>query len=128
MFSILLVDTNAFFSTTFASLLPHSGYRVEVAQDQTKAVAIHEANPFDLFLLGLPNAESANTVLKALPQVKVILLLPADEGSSTPFLDVPHSVPVFHKPYRTEEVLAAIYATLINEGVPNGTGWYTPQP
>ena len=56
------------------------------------------------------------------------LLLPADEGSSTPLLGVPHSVPVFHKPFQTKEVLAVSYATLINEGVTKGTGQYTTQP
>ena len=58
----------------------------------------------------------------------MILHLPADEGASPPLSQIPDGVPIFYKPFQTEEVLAAIYAALISEGVPNGTVRYTPQP
>lgn len=128
VFSILLLDTNASFSATFANLLRHSGYHVEIAQNEAEAVALHATNPFDLILLGLPNAESIHTVLQRLSQVKAILLLPADESASTQLFQIPEGVPIFYKPFRTEEVLAAIYAALISEGVPNAPNRYTPQP
>ena len=128
VFSILLLDTNASFSATFANLLRNSGYHVEIAQNEAEAVALHATNPFDLILLGLPNAESIHTVLQRLSQVKAILLLPADESASTQLFQIPDGVPIFYKPFRTEEVLAAIYAALISEGVPNAPNRYTPQP
>ena len=128
MFSILLLDTNASFSATVANLLRHSGYHVEIAQNEAESVALYATDPFDLILLGLPNAESIHTVLKRLPQVKAILLLPADEGAYTPLFHIPDDVPIFYKPFRTEEVLAAIYAALTNKCVPNDPNRYTPQP
>ena len=128
MFSILLLDTNASFSTTFANLLRHSGYHVKIAQNEAEAVALHATDPFDLILLGLPNAESIHTVIQRLPHLKAILLLPADKGASTPLFQIPEGVPIFYKPFRTEEVLAAIYAALTSEDVSNGSDRYTPQP
>tara|TARA_B100001115_G_C15842774_1_gene423131 strand:+ start:470 stop:856 length:387 start_codon:yes stop_codon:yes gene_type:complete len=128
VFSIPLSDTNTSFSATFANLLRRSGYHVEIAQNEAETIALHATDPFDLILLGLPNAESIHTVLQRLPQVKVILHLPADEGASPPLFQIPDGVPIFYKPFQTEEVLAAIYAALISEGVPNGTVRYTPQP
>ena len=112
MFSILLLDANASFSTTFANLLRHSGYHVKIAQNEAKAVALQGTDPFDLILLGLPNAESIHTVLQRLPQVKVILHLPADEGASPPLFQIPDGVPIFYKPFQTEEVLAAILSLI----------------
>ena len=128
MFSILLLDSNAFFSATFANLLRLSGYHVEIAQNEAESVALYATDPFDLILLGLPNAESIYNVLQRLPHIKAILLLPADEGAYTPLFHIPDDVPIFYKPFRTEEVLAAIYAALVSEGVPNGPNRYTPQP
>ena len=118
MFSILLLDTNASFSATFANLLRHSGYNVGIAQNEAEAVALHATDLFDLILLSLPNAESIHTVLQRLPHRKAILLLPADEGAYTQLIHRPYGVPIFCKPFRTEEALAAIYAVLTNEDFP----------
>ena len=119
VFSILLLDTNASFSATFANLLRHSGYHVEIAQNEAEAVALHATDLFDLILLSLPNAESIHTVLQRLPHRKAILLLPADGDAYTRLLHIPDGVPIFCRPFRTEEALAAIYAVLTNEGVPD---------
>ena len=94
VFSILLLDTNASFSATFANLLRHSGYHVEIAQNQAEGVALHATDLFDL-------------------------LLPADGDAYTRLLHIPDGVPIFCRPFRTEEALAAIYAVLTNEGVPD---------
>ena len=68
MFSILLLDTNASFSTTFANLLRHSGYHVEIAQNEAEAVALHATDPCDLILLGLERRIDTHTVSKGFPR------------------------------------------------------------
>lgn len=121
MFTILLLDSNASFSTTFASLLRNSGYAVETVQTLHTAIDRHRAQAFDLVVLGLDEAADLEEALKPFAHTKAILLL-ADRtrrNSRSSLRINGRDTPAFYKPFRTEEALATIYATLVS---PPNTG------
>ena len=116
MYKILIIDRNAIFGATFAGLLERTGYQVEVA-DQL-GLAQYRVDAPDLVLLGVDVDDPAPfaAASRLLDGVKLIALLSREKRSNGALKEVLHSLrgcPVFSKPFRTEEVLAAIYAELI---------------
>ncbi len=118
MYSILLFDANASFSTTFANLLRNSGYSVETAHSIEVAKTLHEGHSFDLIVLGIDGSNPLDLSQSDFADTKMLLLL--SSGESTPPVPVswPEHTRVFHKPFRTEAVLAAIYETLVSAPAP----------
>lgn len=121
MFTILLLDSNASFSTTFANLLRTSGYAVETVQNLGDAINSYRAGAFDLVVLGFDEETGIDEALRPFAQAKAILLLAnRTQGNSRSSLRLNgRDTPAFYKPFRTEEVLAAIYATLVSPPTPD---------
>ena len=116
LFKILLIDANPSFRTTFSSLLRRSGYQVAVADSLPSGLEQFDREETDLVLLGIDIAETASTDLsQSFANCTTILLLSGAEGRSdaSPQKGRIKNHLVFYKPFRTEEVLAAIYAALI---------------
>ena len=118
LYKILIIDSNSIFGTTFAGLLERSGYQVEIVAEMAAGLAQFRTKAPDLVLLGIdvddpsPFAAASN-----LPDTtKLIALLSREKRQTEALKEVLHSLrdcPVFYKPFRTEEVLAAIYAALV---------------
>ena len=118
MFKILLIDRNATFGATFAGLLERSGYRVEVVATLAEGVKHTRLDPPDLILLGIDNDDPTPFAAagRQLADFKVIALLSRQKRPSEDLKELLHSLrgcPLFYKPFRTEEVLAAIYSELV---------------
>jgi len=116
LFKILLIDANTAFSTTFSNLLRRTGYQVEVADSLTDGTAQFRRDKADLVLLGIESEEVDSTVIPhSFASSKTILLLSSPEGRSdiSPQKGRVNDHIAFYKPFRTEEVLAAIYTALI---------------
>jgi len=118
LFKILLIDRNATFGATFAGLLERSGYRVEVVATLAEGVKHTRLDPPDLILLGIDNDDPTPFAAagQQLADFKVIALLSRQKRPSEDLKELLHSLrgcPLFYKPFRTEEVLAAIYAELV---------------
>ena len=118
MLKILLIDRNATFSATFAGLLEQSGYRVEVVKALSEGIDRTRLAPPDLIVLGIDNDNPNPFVLagRQLAEFKLIALLSRPKRSSDDLKELLHSLhgcPLFYKPFRTEEVLAAIYSELV---------------
>jgi DNA-binding response OmpR family regulator len=116
LYKILIIDRNAIFGATLAGLLERTGYQVEVA-DQL-GLALYRVDAPDLVLLGVDVDDPAPfaAASRLLDGVKLIALLSREKRPNGALKEVLHSLrgcPVFSKPFRTEEVLAAIYAELI---------------
>lgn len=116
LFTILLFDSNASFSTTFANLLRNSGYEVETAQTLQEATDNYRTQPFDLVVLGLDGSSKLEEALQPFAPTKAILLLTdrTQRNSRSSLRLNGRDTPAFYKPFRTEEVLATIYATLVS--------------
>ena len=118
MYKILIIDSNSIFGTTFAGLLKRSGYQVEITAEVEDGLALFPSSPPDLVLLGI-NVDDPSPFAAAsrLPEtVKLIALLSREKKPTEALKEVLHLLrdcPVFYKPFRTEEVLAAIYAELV---------------
>ena len=118
MYKILIIDRNAIFGATFAGLLERSGYQVEVADQLADGLAQYRVDAPDLILLGVDVNDPAPfaKASRLLDGAKLIALLSHEKRPSEGLKEVLHSLrgyPIFYKPFRTEEVLAAIYAELI---------------
>lgn len=116
MFKILLIDANTSFSTTFSNLLRRSGYQIVVADSLPDGLAQFRHEDIDLVLLGIDITEADSTDLsQSFGDCKTILLLSGDErrGDAAPQKGRIKDHLAFYKPFRTEEVLAAIYTALI---------------
>ena len=121
MFKILLIDANLSFGTTFSSLLRHSGYQVDVATTFAEGNDLFNCSGADLLLLGIEGDEGINDkALRAFADCKVIILRSGGEGQghATPQKSHIKDYLVFYKPFRTEEVLAAIYSALVPRPTP----------
>ena len=116
LFKILLIDANTTFSASFSALLRRTGYQVEVADTLPDGLTQFNREGADLVLLGIENEKVASEELThTFASCKTIFLLPSAEGRSD---DSPQKGRVkdhlaFYKPFRTEEVLAAIYTALV---------------
>ena len=117
-YRILIIDRNSIFGTAFASLLKRSGYQVDLADRLEDGLAHYQINPPDLILLGVdvddPTPFFAAT--RSLDGAKFIALLSRETPRPNCLPEILQAVkghPVFYKPFRTEEVLAAIYAALV---------------
>ena len=118
MYKILIIDSNSIFGATFAGLLERSGYQVEIAVQIADGLARVPATNPDLVLIGIdvdnPGPCAAARHLPA--TIKIIALLSHEKKPTEALKEVLHLLrdcPVFYKPFRTEEVLAAIYAELV---------------
>jgi DNA-binding response OmpR family regulator len=118
LYKILIIDSNSIFGTTFAGLLKRSGYQVEITAEVEDGLALFPSSTTDLVLLGI-NVDDPSPFAAAsrLPEtVKLIALLSREKKPTEALKEVLHLLrdcPVFYKPFRTEEVLAAIYAELV---------------
>ena len=118
MYKILIIDSNSIFGTTFAGLLKRSGYQVEITAEVEDGLALLPSSAPDLVLLGI-NVDDPSPFAAAsrLPEtVKLIALLSREKKPTEALKEVLHLLrdcPIFYKPFRTEEVLAAIYAELV---------------
>ncbi len=116
LFKILLIDANTSFSTAFSSLLRRSGYQVAVADSLPDGIEQFRREEADLILFGVDIAEADNTDLsQSFANCKTILLLSGANGrsaASPPKGRIKDNL-AFYKPFRTEEVLAAIYTALV---------------
>ena len=118
MFKILLIDRNATFSATFAGLLERSGYRVEVIKTLSEGINRTRLAPPDLIVIGIDNDNPTPFAMvgKQLAEFKLIALLSRPKRPSDDLKELLYSLrgcPLFYKPFRTEEVLAAIYSELV---------------
>ena len=118
MYKILLIDRNATFGATFAGLLERSGYRVEVVGTMPEGIDRTRVARPDLVLLGIDNDDPAPFAEAAqkLGEFKRIALFSRQKRASDDLKELLHSLrgcPLFYKPFRTEEVLAAIYSELV---------------
>ena len=118
MSKILIIDRNAIFSATLAGLLERSGYQVEVANQLADGLTHYQFNAPDLVLLGVEVDDPAPFVAasRSLDNTKLIAFLSRQKGSSDDLQEVLQALkgcPVFYKPFRTEDVLAAIAAELV---------------
>ena len=118
MYKILIIDSNSIFGATFAGLLERSGYQVEIAVQIADGLARVPATNPDLVLIGIdvdnPGPCAAARHLPA--TIKIIALLSHEKKPTEALKEALHLLrdcPVFYKPFRTEEVLAAIYAELV---------------
>jgi DNA-binding response OmpR family regulator len=121
LYKILLIDANPSFGTTFSSLLRHSGYQVDVTTSFAEGYDLFNRSGADLLLLGIVGDEDINDkTLKAFADCKVIILCSGGEGQghATPQKSHINDHLVFYKPFRTEEVLAAIYSALVPRPTP----------
>ena len=113
MYKILIIDSNSIFGTTFAGLLKRSGYQVEITAEVEDGLALFPSSTPDLVLLGINPLAAASRLPET---VKLIALLSREKKPTEALKEVLHLLrdcPVFYKPFRTEEVLAAIYAELV---------------
>lgn len=118
MYKILIIDRNPIFSATLAGLLERSGYQVEVANQLADGLDHYRLNAPDLVLLGVEIDDPTPFVSasRLLDNAKLIAFLPRQKRSSDGLQEVLQSLkgcPVFYKPFRTEDVLAAIAAELV---------------
>lgn len=118
MYKILIIDRNPVFSATLAGLLKRSGYQVEIANQLADGLDHYRLNAPDLVLLGV-EVDDPTPFLSAsrlLDNAKVIAFLSRQRHSSDDLQEVLQALkgcPVFYKPFRTEDVLAAIAAELV---------------
>lgn len=118
MYKILIIDRNPVFSATLAGLLKRSGYQVEVVNQLADGLDHYRLNAPDLVLLGV-EVDAPTPFLSAsrlLDNAKVIAFLSRQRHSSDDLQEVLQALkgcPVFYKPFRTEDVLAAIAAELV---------------
>ena len=118
MYKILIIDRNPIFSTTLAGLLEHSGYQVEVANQLDDGLDHYQLNAPDLVLLGVEVDDPTPFVAasRLLDNTKLIAFLPRQRRSADDLQEVLQALkgcPIFYKPFRTEDVLAAIAAELV---------------
>ena len=118
MYKILLIDRNATFGATFAGLLERSGYRVEVVETLPEGIDRARVGRPNLVLLGIDNDDPAPFAEAAqkLGEFKRIALFSRHKRASDDLKELLNSLrgcPLFYKPFRTEEVLAAIYSELV---------------
>ena len=118
MYKILIIDRNTIFGATLAGLLKQSGYQVEVANQLDDGLAYYQLNAPDLVLLGVEVDDPAPFVSasRSLDTTKLIAFLSSQRRSSDDLKEVLQALkgcPIFYKPFRTEDVLAAIAAELV---------------
>ena len=118
MYKILIIDRNAIFGATLAELLERSGSQVEVANQLADGLAHYQLNAPDLVLLGVEVDDPAPFIAasRSLDNAKVIAFLSRPKRSSDDLQEVLQALkgcPIFYKPFRTEDVLAAIAAELV---------------
>ncbi len=118
MYKILIIDRNPIFGTTLAGLLERAGYQVEVANQLADGLDHYRLNALDLVLLGVEVDDPAPFVAasRLLDNTKVIAFLSRQRRSSDDLQEVLQTLkgcPIFYKPFRTEDVLAAIAAELV---------------
>ena len=118
MYKILIIDRNTIFGATLAGLLKQSGYQVEVANQLDDGLAYYQLNAPDLVLLGVEVDDPAPFVSasRSLDNTKLIAFLSSQRRSSDDLQEVLQALkgcPIFYKPFRTEDVLAAIAAELV---------------
>ena len=114
MYKILIIGRNPIFSATLAGLLKRSGYQVEVANQLVDGLDHYRLNAPDLVLLGV-EVDDPTPFLSAsrlLDNTKLIAFL-SRQRHSQEVLQALKGCPVFYKPFRTEDVLAAIAAELV---------------
>ena len=118
MYKILIIDRNPIFSTTLAGLLERSGYQVKVANQLDDGLDHYQLNDPDLVLLGVEVDDPTPfvTASRLLDNTKLIAFLSRQRRSADDLQEVLQALkgcPIFYKPFRTEDVLAAIAAELV---------------
>lgn len=117
---ILLIDSNTFFTATFAALLKRTGYRVSVACDRDQSRHIQSADPADLVLMGIylskrSSSEYLDDLRELFAGTPVIGLISERDTRDRqyPMLlkELGHRR-AFSKPFRTEDLLQAIHSEL----------------
>jgi len=117
---ILLIDDNSFFSATFSSLLQRAGYEVTAASSYEEAKGFHEETPSHLVIIGLylkgKNGEKSLTALReTFADARLIALLCESDKREIYYPLVMKELKgrrIFYKPFKTEEILEAIYEEL----------------
>lgn len=120
MYHILLIDDNSFFSATFAGLLQRAGYRVSLAPDNREGKRLHRRDPAHLVLMsiylekgdGQVYLEDLRDTFAATPVIALLRESAKGELFYPLLLKELGNRRVFFKPFRTEEVLDAIYEEL----------------
>ena len=120
MYRILLIDDNSFFNATFAGLLQRAGYQVTVASNYQEGRPLYEEDPADLvimsiYLKGDEGAGCLEALQDTFSAARFIGLLCESEKNERYYPLVFKALKnrrIFHKPFRTEEVLDAIYQEL----------------
>ncbi|MCE2446930.1 MAG: hypothetical protein J4F35_00650 [Candidatus Latescibacteria bacterium] len=118
MYKILIIDRNPIFGATLAELLERSGYQVEVINQLADGLDHYQLNAPDLVLLGVEIDDPAPFVSasRSLDNTKVIAFLSRQRRPSDDLQEVLQALkgcPIFYKPFRTEDVLAAIATELV---------------
>lgn len=118
MYKILIIDRNPVFGATLAGLLKRSGYQVQVANQLAAGLDHYRLNAPDLVLLGVEVDDPTPflAALSLLDPTKLIAFLSRQRHSSDELQEVLQALkgcPIFYKPFRTEDVLAAIAAELV---------------
>lgn len=115
MYKILIIDRNPIFGATLAGLLKRSGYQVEVANQLADGLDQYRLNAPDLVLLGVEVDDPTPFIAasRLLNDARLIAFLSRQRHSPDDLQEVLQALkgcPVFYKPFRTEDVLAAIAA------------------
>ena len=118
MYKILIIDRNPTFGATLAGLLERAGYQVEVANQLDDGLDHYQINAPDLVLLGVEVDDPVPFIAAShlLDNTKIIAFLSRQRRSSDDLQEVLQALkgyPIFYKPFRTEDVLAAIAAELV---------------
>ena len=120
MHHILLIDDNSFFTATFAGLLRRKGFRVDVASDPAEGRRLHRTDPADLVLMGIYlRKQDAGQYLEDLrgafagtPLIGLFCEKDRNDRQYPLLLKELGHRRCYHKPFRTEDLLEAIYAEI----------------
>jgi DNA-binding response OmpR family regulator len=120
VYHILLIDDNSFFSATFAGLLQRAGYRVSLAPDNREGKGLHRRDPAHLVIMsiyleegnGQAYLEDLRETFATTPVIALLRESAKGELFYPLLLKELGNRRVFFKPFRTEEVLDAIYEEL----------------
>jgi len=121
---ILVIDDDDTLRAMLRRLLCSAGYEVAVAEDGMEASRIQQARPFDLIMtdLVMPEKEGIEVIMefrKKYPSTKIIAVSGGGRIHPDQYLELARSLGAkrtFAKPFKANEILAAIRELLKDEG------------